>query len=53
MENTATTFRNTHPTLLWAEIVSLLALSFTKLQRLFVEVVVSNTNEIFQSAMTQ
>lgn len=33
--------------------VSLLALSFTKLQRLFVEMVVSNTNEMFQSAMTQ
>lgn len=32
---------------------SLLALSFTKLQRLFVELVVSNTNEMFQSAVTQ
>lgn len=33
--------------------VSSLCLSSTKLQRLFVEMVVSNTDEMFQSAVTQ
>lgn len=52
MESAATTLE-THTQPYYGLKLPVSLLAFTKLQRLFVEMVISNTNEMLQSAMTQ